>query len=89
MDEPLLSMLTQFGPAGLIGMLWLYERRTSAARERQLTEAHTRIIQQREELNALLEVVKENTRVVASLKQSQEHLIKLLRSVLPGAGSAA
>lgn len=76
--EELVNVLAQFGPAGLIGFLWLYERRNSATRERQLDEAHrtTRMLDR--QVDSLLTVVKDNTRAVNSLEQSQRHLIGLL-----------
>ena len=36
MEGELLAMVTQFGVAGLIGWMWLSERRAGAAREREL-----------------------------------------------------
>ena len=76
--EALVNVLVQFGPAGLIGFLWLYERRNSVNRERQLDEAHRTTRSLDRQVDSLLTVVKDNTRVVNSLEQSQRHLIGLL-----------
>lgn len=88
----MLTALAQFGPAGLIGFLWLFERRSSAARERQLDEAHRKVMTLDRQLETLLTVVKDNTRAINSLEQSQRRLIDLLDRLglrqAPGAGGA-
>lgn len=68
MDPALITSLTPFGAAGLIAWLWLTERRGSAERERQLTEAHAHLSRQRIELSLLVDVVRENTRALTSLE---------------------
>lgn len=72
------TALTQFGAAGLIGMLWVFERRHAAIRDRQLNESHQKLVGQERELDALLTVVKENTRAISTLEQGQRRLIDLL-----------
>ena len=39
-----LDNLTSLGAAGLMGAMWLWERRNSQKRETQLDEAHSRIM---------------------------------------------
>lgn len=68
MDPALITSLTPFGAAGLIAWLWLTERRGSAERERQLSEAHAHLSRQRIELSLLVDVVRENTRALTSLE---------------------
>ena len=75
----MLATLTQFGAAGLIGLLWVVERRHATLRDRQLDEAHRRLIDQERDLEALLTVVKENTKAVNTLQQGQVQLIQLLK----------
>ena len=75
----MLTTLTQFGAAGLIGLLWVMERRHATQRDRQLDEAHRRLIDQERDLEALLTVVKENTKAVNTLQQGQVQLIQLLK----------
>ena len=70
-----MGALTQFGVAGLICWMWLVERRASAERERQISEAHRAIIEQRDERDGLVEVVRENTKALAMLEGSQRELI--------------
>ena len=81
MDAEIMSALTQFGAAGLICWMWLVERRASADRERQITEAHKAIIQQRDERDGLIEVVRENTRALAMLEGSQRELIGAIERI--------
>jgi hypothetical protein len=79
MIEPAtLTALTQLGAAGLIGMLWIIERRHAAQRERQLDETHRRLMGQERELQALLEVIRDNTRALQALESGQRRLIELL-----------
>lgn len=81
MPESIFLTLTQFGAAGLIGALWLFERRHAAQRERQLDEAHRRLMADERELAALLEVIKENTRAINALELSQRRMVRLIRSL--------
>jgi hypothetical protein len=78
MPEHLLATLSQFGAAGLIGVLWLIERRQAAHRERQLDEAHRQVVSRERELDSLLRVVQENTRAINSLQLSQKRLLNFL-----------
>lgn len=84
-----LTALTQFGAAGLIGVLWILERRHAAVRDRQLDEAHRKIVTSERDLEALLNVVKENTKAINTLQQSQIHLISLLERMVPRASNDA
>jgi hypothetical protein len=74
----LLPSLTQFGVAGLIGLLWILERRNAAAREKQLDESHGRILALHRDAEILLSVIRENTRAIAALEHAQQRLIALL-----------
>ena len=66
--------LAQFGAAGLIAAMWLVERRAAARREAKLEEAHARLMEQREQLSALIEVVSGNTRAMTALETTQRTL---------------
>ncbi len=89
MEGDVMTWLMQFGSAGLIAMMWLIERRQGMVRERQLTEAHERVLQQRVELGQLMAVVTENTRAVASLEGAQRQLIGLVERIGVRTGEAA
>lgn len=64
----MVGLFAQFGVAGLIGWMWLTERRSATSRETQLNEAHTRLMEQRVQLEALMQVVEDNTKAVAALQ---------------------
>ena len=68
MDPTTLTSLTPFGAAGLIAFLWLTERRAASERERQLSEAHERLVRQRSEIALLVGVVRDNTRAMTALE---------------------
>jgi len=75
---PPLAELTSFGAAGLMGAMWLWERRTSRQREEQLDEAHTRIVGDRVQLEELMDVVRQNSAAFARLSAVQEQLVRQL-----------
>lgn len=74
----MVETFTQFGAAGLIGLLWVYERRQAVSRERQLDEAHRKVVQQDHDGQVLTTLVKENTRALSALQQTQMRLVELL-----------
>ena len=70
--------LTSLGAAGMMGAMWLWERRTSQQRETQLDEAHTRIMGDHVQLDQLIAVVKQNAEALSRLSATQEQLIRQL-----------
>lgn len=83
MDPTLLTSFAQFGTAGLVGWMWLSERRAAAQREKQLTEAHERLVAERASLEALLSAIRENTRVLAQIEGGQRTLISIFAARRP------
>ena len=81
MNAELITILAQFGPAGLIGLLWIAERRYAATRDRQLSESHAKLAVQDREVHLLVDVIKENTRAIATLEQTQRQLIDMARGL--------
>lgn len=71
MPPDLTAALAQCGAAGLIGWMWLAERRAAAARDRQLSQLHDRLIQERLSLSTLVSVVRDNTRALSALESGQ------------------
>jgi len=88
-SSDILVHLSQFGAAGLIGVLWILERRWAAARTRELTEAHERLMRRDREADALIDVIKENTRAITALEAAQQRLVELLRSLASHDGPRA
>jgi hypothetical protein len=80
-----LTELTSLGSAGLMGAMWLWERRTSRKREDQLDAAHERILADRIQLDQLIVVMRENAEVLTRLNSTQEQLVRQLdrRSDMP------
>ena len=74
----IIEPMTQFGVAGLMGVLWIWERHLSRRRERQLTESHVQLMKQSESLNALLATVERNTAALERFDQTQRRLVRLL-----------
>lgn len=89
MNPDVIPTLTQFGVAGLIAAMWLVERRASAARDRQLAEAHDRLVESRAHLDALLTVVKDNTRAITALEGAVARLAERRPQQSPAATHAA
>ena len=67
---------TSFGAAGLMGAMWLWERKTS--RQEQLDEAHVRILGDPVQLEQLIDVVKQNTEAMTRLSGTQDQLVRQL-----------
>ncbi len=82
-----LVQFTSLGSAGLIAAIWFIERRHSEVRDKQLTESHQRILEQRTQVDALMEVVRENTRAITALESGQrviaESISRIPRSTDP------
>jgi hypothetical protein len=81
MQVEFLQPLTQFGVAGLMGLLWVWERLMSRRRETQLNEAHHRLMSQQHELGVLVKLVRQNTRAMVRFDQTQLQLKKLLEKM--------
>jgi hypothetical protein len=73
-----LDSLANLGVAGLMGAMWLWERRTSQQREQQLDEAHARIMSDRVSLEQLMDVVKQNAEAMMRLGATQDQLLREL-----------
>lgn len=70
--------VSQLGIAGLMGGLWWWERKYSRQREEQLSQAHEMILQQKEHLQALLDALEQNSRVIATFTAAQQDLKSLI-----------
>ena len=81
LSPSLIATLTQFGAAGLIAWMWLTERRHALSRERLIERAHDRIEESRTQLDALLRIVEDNTRALASLEASQRLITEALEKL--------
>lgn len=73
-----LSQLTNLGAAGVMGAMWLWERRNSQKRDQQLDDAHTRILSDRVQLDELIEVVKTNAEAITRLSNLHDQLLRTL-----------
>jgi hypothetical protein len=73
-----LDSITSLGAAGLMGAMWLWERRTSQKREQQLDEAHARILGDGVQLEQLMTVVRQNAEAIARLCTTQDQLLRQL-----------
>ncbi len=78
----LVSDLASFGTAGLMGAMWLWERKLSQTRERQLSEAHSRIVRDEERLEKFTQVVEQNTTAIARFNEIQRESGEVLKHLL-------
>lgn len=81
MPMDLLTSMTQFGVAGLMGALWLWERAYSRKREGQLTLAHDRLMRDRESLGTLIHLVQQNTAAIERFDRTQTQLVQTLEEL--------
>ncbi len=88
MPTEMIESLTQFGVAGLMGVLWIWERTLSRRRETQLNNAHDRLMRQGDALNVLIRLVRRNTEAIERFERTQSELVHLLREVRKGTQAA-
>lgn len=82
MDElGIIEAVGQLGAAGLIGLMWLSERRAAAARERQLEEAHAALRSSQVALRSVLEVVGRNTEALSAVRESQRAMARAIEKL--------
>lgn len=84
MEAEVVTVLAQLGAAGLIGLMWLTERRLAGERERQLTQQHERIMSDKRELAVLLAALESNTRAIVSLETGQRRLASAIENRFTG-----
>ena len=77
---PDVTNVAQLGVAGLMGALWYWERKYSRQREDELTEAHKEILGQREHLQALLDALEGNTKVISQFTAVQEEILHAMQA---------
>ncbi len=80
--------VASYGAAGIMGAMWLWERKASRQREEQLSSAHDRIMRDEERLGQLTHVVEQNTSAIVEFNQTQretcetlKHLVEELQNV--------
>lgn len=77
----LMPDLASLGAAGLMGMMWLWERRQSYARDRQIREAHGRILRDEQRLAKLTQVVEQSTAALTRMNETQRMMADALREL--------
>ncbi|HEX8342843.1 MAG TPA: hypothetical protein VF624_18215 [Tepidisphaeraceae bacterium] len=68
------------GVAGLMGAMWLWERRTSADRDRQLDESHARVAQDAIKVETLVALVEQNTAALTRVLAATDRVLQKLQS---------
>lgn len=72
------TLLTNFGTAGLIACCWLLERRAALTRDKQLAEAHNKLITERLGFDTLATLTQNCTRALTALESTQRILLTRL-----------
>jgi hypothetical protein len=89
--EPLTG-ITDFaglGAAGLMGAMWLWERKLSRDRDQQLVQSHERIMRDEQRLDKLTEVVEHNTTALTRFEEVQRLQTDVLQHMLKERGHVA
>ncbi len=87
--EQLMCDLASFGAAGIMGAMWLWERRLSRERDTHLRQAHERIMRDEERLDKLTEVVEQNTAAIVRFSEIQRTQNQILMRWIDRQGVAA
>lgn len=77
--------IAQFGVAGLIGWMWLTERRLAVGREQQVSELHRRVLEDHAKIEVLLAALRDNTKALTALESAQRELSGSLERFSPTA----
>jgi len=80
----LLAFMSDFaslGAAGVMGAMWLWERRLSRGHEQQLSDAHGRILRDEQRLEQLTRVVEQNTTAIGRFTETQRQVVETLRDL--------
>ena len=78
----LLSEFVNFGAAGLMGAMWLWERKLSRQREQQLHEAHQRIGRDEQKLEQFTQVVERNSSAFSRFSESHRQTNETIRELI-------
>ena len=78
----LAALLTQFGAAGLMGWMWLAERRSAQTRDTQIAELHTRLLQERLQFDSLASIARDCAKAVAAIEVGQRTIAERLTQLL-------
>lgn len=81
MPPEVIQPIAQFGVAGLMGVLWVWERTLSRRREDQLDDTHTRLTRQSDHVDALVDTVRRNTVAMERFEKTQSELRKVLEGM--------
>ena len=87
--ENLMTELGSLGAAGLMGAMWLWERKLSRQRDQQIGEAHERIMRYEQRLSKLTEVVAHNTSAITRFAEMQRTQNEILSQLLKGGADHA
>lgn len=77
----MLGTLVQFGVAGLMGVLWVWERMHSRKREQQLTRAHELLVRRDQSITMLVRLVRHNTRTMVNFERTQQRMCDVLEGI--------
>jgi hypothetical protein len=76
-----MTQFSSFGTAGVMGAMWLWERRQSSTREKQIDEAHERILSDKVQMDQLIALVRQNVEALDRLSAAQDQLLATLKKV--------
>ena len=78
----LAALFTQFGSAGLMGWMWLSERKGAQTRDTQLAELQTRLLQERLQFDSLVSLARDCARAVGTLDAGQRQIADRLSDLV-------
>jgi chromosome segregation ATPase len=79
----IVELFVQFGVAGLMGALWVWERTLTGKRERQLNDTHNSLMAEREQMKLLVRLVRRTTRAIERFDRTLDQLRQTISQQTP------
>ena len=80
--EQLFTEIASLGAAGIMGAMWLIERRFSTKRDAQLTKTHDKLIESKQNINYLTSVIQKNTAAFTKLNETQNFQTEIIKQLI-------
>lgn len=78
MNDLVIESLANLGAAGVVGLLWVWERANSRRRERQLDQTHRQLLDRHHDVQVLVRLIQRNTIAMTRIDQTHQRLCRII-----------